>query len=126
MFLRLIVKPNPGACAYVVAWGNETMTWQFLHANHNGQSLWPRSRSRLVNYDDDYYINFKSDVPLETWLKRVKTSEFNDATQFHWFKHNCAFAATYALEAAGIHLSEKHKKIMFHRVGFSSLLRLNY
>lgn len=47
---------------------------------------------------------FESKVPLNEWLEKIKTSEFNDPKRYDNLKHNCANGTLFALEAADIPL----------------------
>lgn len=115
MNMRLNIKPNPGSCAYVYAWSDNryVVAYKYWH-NHLSESL--SDRFLPVSCDDDYYINYKSEVPLEEWIAKVQNSEFNNPKHYRLLGHNCAYAATFALEAGGIKLFDDQPDVFFNRV----------
>lgn len=124
MHIRLNIKPNPGACAYVYAWSDDKPimgVYKFWH-NQRGESL--RYHPMPISYDDDLYINFESKVPLDEWEAKVKGSEFNDPKRYRFLTHNCAHAAAFALEAAGIKLFLRRPYMFLNRPYDFSLFRI--
>jgi hypothetical protein len=69
-----------------------------------------------ISLDRDFYINYTSKVSLQEWIKKVETSEFNDHKQYHLLTHNCAYAANFALEAAGIKLFDNKPYVFINRI----------
>lgn len=124
MHIRLNIKPNPGACAYVYAWSDDKpimAVYKFWH-NHLRESL--SYHPMPINCDNDLYISYESKIPLEEWEAKVKSSEFNDPKRYRLLTHNCAYAANFALEAAGIKLFSGRPHMLVNRLYDFSLIRI--
>jgi len=86
------------------------------------EGVFPTTSIRLIpvkfttNYDNDHFIEFKSDVPFNIFCMRLSLSEYNLPENYHIIKHNCAHAAAYALQVAGIKLTIP-SYIPFNRIG---------
>jgi hypothetical protein len=66
-----------------------------------------------INRDDDFYIDYTSQTPLNTWLKEVEKSDFFGGQKFNFVWHNCSHAATFALKIAGIHVFSEQQPYIY-------------
>src|ERR1700733_3967616 len=123
MHIRVNLKPNPGACIYLYAWSddNPSIAYKFMHTS-TFDSL--TNHSKPISCDNDFYIDYKSEVPIAEWIQKVKNSEFNDHKQYRFLTHNCAYATTFSLEAAGIKLFNARPYIFLNRPYKFSFIRI--
>lgn len=108
MILQLNVLQD-GSCARIFASRefNEE-TWECLsHIKiwHNkGKKSIEKMFRQPVWYENDYVIQFKSQMSFRSFCEQFNRSEYNNGDNYRIYTHNCANAAEYALKIAGIDL----------------------
>ena len=125
MHIRVNLKPNTEPCVFLTVRSDDypKTEYRFLHT-FNSQSLSCYYFLRHISFDDDRYLDFKSEVPLSEWLEKIKQSEYNDPKRYHMLTHNCAHGTNFALEAAGIKLFRGNPYFILNRFDFPTYLRL--
>ena len=100
-----------GSCAQIYAYAEEYEPSFLIHDllvravkiwhNNSKESLQTQFKT-LINYDNDYVVAFKSNVSFSQFCENFSNSDYNQASNYCQFSHNCANAANYALKLAGI------------------------
>src|SRR3990167_5976857 len=122
MYIKLNVLQG-GTCAVIYAYAEEyeepwlvdsnpVRTIEIIHNNHHFPII-QTSPQQLKNYDNDYFVTFKSKVPFQEFCEKFAASEYNKSANYQYFIHNCANGAHYALKTSGIDLPMNYIKPMY-------------
>lgn len=113
MQVRLVYNPK-GPCAYVYARSNDEK-----EKDKNIYKLWHNNRTNSltinasINYENDFYIQYTSKIPLSTWVQTLQQSDYNDPKKYSLLSHNCAHAAKFALELANIYVFHEQQPYIY-------------
>lgn len=115
MFIRFNITSR-GETSYVYAWSensNNKLTYAFHHTPTN-KSL--KFNGYAFSCENDNYVTFKCSINIDDWRFRLEASDYNSPDQYRVFSHNCAHAARFALEAAGIKVHSIKSPTFFNRI----------
>lgn len=129
MLIKLNVVAD-AVCAQIFAWAeNEEQSWSHKGQEVRSVKIWHNDQqqsinlndsnfSNLVNCDNDYYVEFKSKIFFKQFCEQFAASEYNDPSCYHYYTHNCANAACFALKIADINLPVGFLKLTTLAPGF--------